>query len=287
MVVHSRQLIVRFATEQDTLRLANLIHFEAHVHRHLDWRPPLEWVGNNPYLVGEKDGDLLASLACPQDPAGVAWIRLFAVASSLSIQQAWDELWMAAMQYYSRTPVRIHVAAIPLQGWLQDLLEKSGFIHTHRVVVLSWKNGGSLPEAPRNDVRIRPMNLDDLPVVERVDAISFAAIWQNSLACIEDAYRQSAIATVAEVDGKLVGYQISTTTPLGGHLARLAVIPHYQGKGIGYAILCDTISQFVRRGARTITVNTQHDNDTSLALYLKTGFQRTGEEYPVYQYDIN
>jgi hypothetical protein len=33
-------------------------------------------------------------------------------------------------------------------------------------------------------------------------------------------------------------------------------------------------------------VNTQQDNLFSLTLYQKAGFTRTGEEYPVYQYQI-
>jgi ribosomal protein S18 acetylase RimI-like enzyme len=44
------------------------------------------------------------------------------------------------------------------------------------------------------------------------------------------------------------------------------------------------LSQFDRRGAQAVTVNTQQDNIASLSLYQKAGFRRTGEEYPVYQY---
>jgi ribosomal protein S18 acetylase RimI-like enzyme len=53
---------------------------------------------------------------------------------------------------------------------------------------------------------------------------------------------------------------------------------------IGSALVADVLSQFARRGAHTLTVNTQQDNLASLALYEKVGFIRTGEEYPVYQY---
>jgi ribosomal protein S18 acetylase RimI-like enzyme len=109
---------------------------------------------------------------------------------------------------------------------------------------------------------------------------------QNSLTYLEIAFRQAAVATVAEYEGQLVGYQISTGTPIGGHLARLAVLPHLQGKGIGYALLYDLLNQFTRRGARTITVNTQKDNLASLSLYRKSGFQMTGEEYPIYQLEL-
>ena len=84
----------------------------------------------------------------------------------------------------------------------------------------------------------------------------------------------------------LVGYQISTASPLGGHLARLAVCPEQQCKGIGYSLVVDTLSQFNRRGAQRVTVNTQQDNLASLSLYKKAGFRETREQYPVYQYSL-
>jgi ribosomal protein S18 acetylase RimI-like enzyme len=286
MVLNLRQYTLRPAADQDTQRLANLIHFETQVHRHLDWRPPIEWIGQSPYLVIENKSHLVAALACPPDPPGVAWIRLLAVSLDFPLQRAWDDLWNAALEYYRARESSIEVAAIPLHGWFRSLLLNSGFIHTHDVIVLSWRDGRLEQHEAGRGILLRPMNLDDLPTVEQVDSASFAAIWKNSLSCIEDAYRQSAVASVVEVDGEIAGYQISTATAMGGHLARLAVRPEYQGNGVGAALVGDTLSQFVRRGARTITVNTQHDNLASLALYQKLGFKRTGEEYPVYQFKL-
>jgi ribosomal protein S18 acetylase RimI-like enzyme len=73
---------------------------------------------------------------------------------------------------------------------------------------------------------------------------------------------------------------------LGGHLARLAVEPQQQGQGIGQALLQDLLAQFVRRGARAVTVNTQKNNQASLTLYQRMGFMATREEYPIYQIDL-
>jgi ribosomal protein S18 acetylase RimI-like enzyme len=73
---------------------------------------------------------------------------------------------------------------------------------------------------------------------------------------------------------------------MGGHLARLAVLPDFQGMGIGSALVQDLLWYFRRRGAQRVTVNTQKDNLASLAVYRKAGFFLTGEEYPVFQYNI-
>ncbi len=284
MVTHALQTSIRSVTKKDTQLLANLIHFEQHVHRHLDWRPPLEWIGHAPYLVAERNQSILAALACPPDPPNVAWIRLFAVRSDFSPQTAWEELWPEALATLKEISPSVSAAAIPMQSWFRELLELSGFHRTHKVVVLAWRAG--VEAIPHRDIDafIRPMNLDDLNTVEGIDRVAFGSVWQNTLSCLELAYRQAAIATVAEIDGELVGYQISTATTMGGHLARLAVTPAFQGKGIGYGLLCDMLAQFERRGAYHVTVNTQHDNLSSLSLYQKAGFRKTGEEYPVFQF---
>ena len=128
------------------------------------------------------------------------------------------------------------------------------------------------------------MKPGDLPSIERLDTVAFAPLWHNSLTSLEIAFRQAVVASVAELDGTLVAYQISTGTQMGGHLARLATHPRYQRRGIASVLLGDTLIQFYRRGALRVTVNTQQDNLSSIALYEKAGFKRTGESYPVYQY---
>ena len=278
--------VIRSAREEDRQGLANLIHYESRVHRHLDWRPPLDWIGYHPYLVAEQKRNMLAALACPPDPPGVAWIRLFAVASQFSPEQVWDSLWAQAWSQLAGISGQIKVAVIPLQIWFRDLLGQSDFAFTHEVVVLSWK-GEKLPAAPRlPGVLIRPMRSTDLPAVERIDWAAFVDIWRNSLPCLETAFNQSAVSTVAEVSGRIVAYQISSATSASGHLARLAVHPDVQGRGLGYAIVCDLLKRFEDRGTFHVTVNTQHNNLASLALYQRSGFRLTGEIYPVYEHRI-
>jgi ribosomal-protein-alanine N-acetyltransferase len=184
------------------------------------------------------------------------------------------------------TSALVKVAVIPLHAWFQEVLDQSEFKFTHEVVVLSWK-GEKPPRASLTPgVLVRPMKKSDLPDVERIDWAAFAHIWRNSLPCLETAFRQSVVATVAEVSGQLVGYQISTGTTASGHLARLAIHPGFQGQGIGYAIVRDLLERFEQRGMLHVTVNTQHNNVASLALYKKASFHLTGEVYPVYEHLI-
>jgi ribosomal-protein-alanine N-acetyltransferase len=286
MNIFRPQTTIRDARPEDRQQLANLIHFEIHVHRHLDWRTPLEWIGSPPYVVLEQHKSLLAALACPPDPRQVAWIRLFAAAHALSVERAWDLLWAETLEQFKALEEVRWAAALALWPWFVDLLEKRGFVEENRVVMLNWDNVEITPLRFSPELVIRPMNLDDIPLVEAVDATAFSQIWQNSQRGLSLAYRQAAVATVAELAGQMVGYQISTATPVGGHLARLAVLPGYQGQGIGLALVQDMLLQFRRRSAQRITVNTQKDNPASLQLYQKVGFYRTGEEYPLFVYRL-
>jgi [ribosomal protein S18]-alanine N-acetyltransferase len=276
---------IRPLVEQDRQQLASLIHFETHVHRHLDWRSPLEWFGFSPCLVAEQDGKLVATLVSPADPPEIAWIRLFAVSFEIDVKNAWNVLWTAARAQLSQTP-EVVIAAIPLQKWFNALLEASGFQHTTDVNMLVWERGIHIPDGEGFPLFLRSMNQDDLPEVEKLDKAAFGSLWRNSLDSLKLAYKQSAVATVVEVNDKVVGYQISTASPMGGHLARLAVYPEQQGKGIGYGLVVDTLSQFNRRGAQRVTVNTQQDNLASISLYTKAGFRKTREQYPVYLHQI-
>jgi [ribosomal protein S18]-alanine N-acetyltransferase len=277
------RLNVRPAVDTDRQQLANLLHFETSVHRHLDWRPPLDWLGQTPFLVAEADSTIYAALASPPDPPDVSWIRMFAVSSEWSVRKAWEALWPVAQAELHRRKIKT-VAAIPLQTWLQNLLEESHFQQIHNVVLLLWQQGIELALPRECECVIRPMNFDDLPGVVEVDSEAFGPIWRNSYDSLELAFRQSAVATVAEDGSGIAAYQISTANPMGGHLARLAVRPEVQGRGIGYSLLYDLLNQFQRRGAARVSVNTQQDNLASLALYQNAGFQITGELYPVYQF---
>jgi ribosomal protein S18 acetylase RimI-like enzyme len=125
---------------------------------------------------------------------------------------------------------------------------------------------------------------EDLESVLEIDNSTFGQEWRNSLESLELGYQQSSFATVAEMGTDIVGYQYSTSSGMGGHLARLAVKETMQGKGIGYFLVHDVLKHFSQRGVMQVTVNTQQSNVASLTLYANAGFISTGESYRVYQY---
>jgi ribosomal protein S18 acetylase RimI-like enzyme len=277
---------IRTALLTDRSRLANLIHFGTYTHQHLDWKPPLDWIGSKPYLVLEQGGEAAAILACPPELPEIAWIRLFATSSLIDVRKAWNSLWAAAAKELSQLG-NICIAAISLQSWFNDLLEASKFEYTDNVIVLLWEGSMLLPQPSATNISIRPMLSEDLDLITEIDHDAFETVWKNSTESLALAFEQSSQASVAELGNEIVGYQYSTASMMGGHLARLAVKKKMQGKGIGYLLVHQLLSQFGRQGVRHVTVNTQKNNGASLAVYARAGFKVTGESYRVYQQIID
>jgi ribosomal protein S18 acetylase RimI-like enzyme len=274
-------LSLRRAILNDQGRIANLIYFESHVHRHLDWRSPLDWLGQPEYWVLEQGNTLTGVLACPADPPGVAWIRLFAYANNISGREAWQSLWQVARQAVVEEQSQI-AAAITLQPWFGELLQESGFSEIHKIVILEHDLQNQLADKPQTRFPMRAMTEQDLPEVAALDAAAFQPIWRNTQSSLQMAFFQAGLATVMEDHGKIIGYQISTRSSFSIHLARLAIDPEYQGNGLAFALVHDLIEYARQKNTSRITVNTQEDNRSSLSLYKKLGFRLTGEQYPVY-----
>jgi ribosomal-protein-alanine N-acetyltransferase len=276
---------VRPAVLADQRQIANLVQFESRLHRHLDWRNPLDWMDSPPYFVIESMGKVVAALGCPPDPPQVAWIRLFVCSSGIPLEQAWTSLWEAARVELAARRV-VSAALILMQPWLQGMLQKSGF-QSHQQVVMLAREPAGLPERiPLQDITVRQMMHYDLPAVAGMDISAFGPFWHNSLPTLSRAFPLSTWATVAVTGQGVVGYQLSTQNPLGGHLARLAVRPDLQRQGVGAALLVDLLHRMNTRGMSRLTVNTQSDNQASLSLYRKFGFIETGDRYPVFVYQV-
>jgi len=271
------------ATRSNYEQLADFFNQYHHIHRHLDWFDPLDWLGEQPFLI-EVENDHINTVICtvPENNE-IAWIRAFGVRENHLLRSGWKKLLAESIQQLRALGIK-KLVSLALHGWFENLLKSENFINHHNILVLEWQ--GKFPKKQSLDLTIRSMTDSDLSAVELVDHRAFPAIWQNSLAGLRKAFHQTGINTVATRNEQIIGYQISTAMTIYGHLARLAVIPEYQRNGVGYAIVYDLLKRFERRGFWRVTVNTQSNNLPSLKLYEQFGFTRTGEEIPVYELDI-
>lgn len=253
------------------------------LHRHLDWRTPNDWLGQQPYWLLVHGNKILAALAFPQDPQKMAWVRVFCVDPHLKLHETWRLLFQEGLRSYSDSE-RPTIASVAVSSWYAQTLEKNGFEHCQDIVVLE-RQFKTLPEkySPLG-VTIRRMQENDLITVAKVDQSAFSLMWSQSLEGLTAAFHQCSYNTVVILDDQIVGYQMSSSNPFNAHLARLAVLPSLQHQGIGYKLVEDLIHYFQWQGIAYLTVNTQGDNDSSLSLYQRIGFHRTGDKFPVFQY---
>jgi ribosomal protein S18 acetylase RimI-like enzyme len=277
---------IRTVTPQDLPVLQGLIAFEFFVHRHLDWNSPLDWIGHDPFLVLEHNQRIVAALACPEDPPGVTWVHFFLSITECKPGQTWPILFSAVLDQLKQSPQIEWVSAISTQTWFTTILQDHGFQHFQDIVVLErdLTIPGSIELSTSIQSTIRPMESEDLALVEEVDYCSFHPLWRNTIEVLTEAWRQGAYSTVAVVSDRIVGYQICTSSVFNAHLARLAVLPQVQRHGIGSALIDDLSNHFYNQNIMHISVNTQSDNTSSLALYQKVGFTLTGDSYPVFVY---
>jgi ribosomal-protein-alanine N-acetyltransferase len=274
------------AENSDVLAIAEFLKRNLVIHRHLDWRPAIEWVGCSPFLMYEKDQRLQALLVCPPDPKGVYWIRILASLFTVPIEESYRALFPVALEKIHTADKNIAITSIAYQEWMKSLLSRNSWEICQQVVQLRWHRGKAerSPEIIPEGILIRSMNLPDISDVALIDQACFDFLWQHSEDALFRAFKQSTYCTVAEKDGILIGYQITTLQRNRAHIARLAVLPTFQRMQIGYCLVTDVINQFKKPWTREISVNTQQDNFKSLGLYRKIGFEMTDESFPVFIY---
>lgn len=252
--------------------------------RHLDWRLPVDWLGSQPVLLASYKESPAAIMMCPYIHDSQVWIRSFAAQAVHSMQSAWSMLLdVARMDLIASHATDLF--SISLNPWYQELLVSSGFTEVDRVVVLEKTMPGERPESGFSNgctlERIQPLELTD---VWELDQKCFSPLWQMSYEDILTAYHLSDnCAAIHTEDGLLIGYQICNTLPTGGHLARIAVHPDYQGRGLSKCLMTDLVDNYNATGVKRLTVNTQQSNQVAIRLYESYGFALNGEEYPVYR----
>lgn len=271
---------LRPALPADQHLVRGLIESAPHLHQHLDWARALDLLAEKPFLLATRDGLPVSCMAAPIETSGLAWIRLFAVASGYDARELWAAMWNETRSKLIQLGAA-DCAVLCVTPWLKPLVEAAGFQPETSILFLEWQGGRRWHEAAPG-AKVRSMRPEDLERVHAIDNRAFGYLWVMGADALQRAFEQSSYATVAEVEGHTVGYQLTTWSVYGAHLARLAVEPEIQGRGIGATLVADLLDHFANLGTRRVTVNTQSDNQSSLKLYQNQGFQSTENRYPVY-----
>ncbi|MCA9902807.1 MAG: GNAT family N-acetyltransferase [Anaerolineae bacterium] len=277
--------VVPFA-RHERRAVQQLISRADYVHTHLDWFETDQWLQNPPPLtwIAYHGTRAIGFLGLGLPLEGAAWVRLAVVDHHYAPEDVLGRLWQRAESALAAHGIN-RVAILVINNWVTRYFEQCGF-HKHDEVITMRRATREMPDPAAYDFHVRSLLPNELTDIIAVDQAAFAAPWQMSAEEIRQAERMAASVTVAMANGQIAGYQLSTLYFDGAHLARLAVLPIYQGHGVGKALLHDLISRFAQRGVYTFTVNTQVTNVQSQRLYNHFAFRRNGYDLPVYVHDI-
>lgn len=274
--------VQRVVQQADYERIGRCLNEDVYLHRHLDWDSLKDWLSNPGFLIDETEGEITGLMACIREAQGGTWIRLFSCLRSMNPLLIWNRMFLHLSNQFPNDLNR-QINSLAFSDWYQKLLSNSGFLTNYSVVVL--RNNLLSEKIPRTnpDIFIRPMQASDLPLVAEIDHQAFLEIWQISKNILQKARAFPSYGSIAKLDGHLVGYQLSSIDHKFAHLSRLAVLPSYQNLAIGRSLISDLFDHLSNIGVTSLTVNTQSNNDPSLALYKSCGFIYTGDYFPVYE----
>lgn len=273
--------LTRQLHKKDRSALTWFLRSARYSHVHVDWYALSDWLGQ-PAAVGlEIDGELQAFLVAGADPPPAAWVRGVALQGDQVVEPALQRL-LQTITPALRAAQATHLAWMSSHRWPDPIVAALGFETLTHVVTMT-REIGPLPAFALNPaIRIRPVVPADMETLAQIEEDAFAPLWRYSARALMLAHTQTFSFDVALLDGVVVGYQCSTASYYGAHLARMTVAPAAQRLGVGTALLTHAIAGYRRGHLQQLSLNTQTDNVSSHFLYRKFGYHETSERLPVW-----
>ncbi len=136
------------------------------------------------------------------------------------------------------------------------------------------KEDYSVPTKGNQDVVVRPFARADLDAVLEVEAACFAPYWRFDATNFLELAEHYPYFVVAELAGRVIGYQFNTVDHEMGFLVRIAVHPSLNSRGIGARLMAEAIRFFQSEHVWKIALNTEEMNHNAHRLYEWFGFHR-------------
>lgn len=170
-------------------------------------------------------------------------------------------------------------------------VEAAGFALVQQLMLLQHDDPrGTARAGPRGDHRpqvathrLSPHHHD---VASKVDVAAFGEHWGLDPAAVADvrcATPRHRARLAGTGDTHLAAYAITGRDANQGFLQRLAVDPAHQRRGLGGALVLDSLRWLGRWRVSRVLVNTPTDNEAALSLYEQVGFHRLPERLGVYE----
>lgn len=131
------------------------------------------------------------------------------------------------------------------------------------------------PKLELAGVSLRDMTETDVPAVEALERRLFPVdAWPLQMFFDELSQPETRRYVVGQVEGQIVAYAgLMCIEPIAD-VQTIAVVPEFEGKGIGSAILTELIEEARRRHAADVLLEVRADNPRAQQLYLRFGFEQ-------------
>ena len=237
---------------------------------------------------GEAQGFLGLHLRAAAGPDDEIWadLNLAAVEASTRVDGTLAALTRAAVRGLRRAGAR-GIVCLAAPGWFQEGLARAGYAEEDQVVTYAHTDPRRRL-ATETPAALRAARPSDADTVLQVNALAFGPFWQYDDSVVLGWMLTSDRSVVAEVQGRTVGFAITTTGLSGNyaHLIRVAVHPDSQSHGIGRQLVADAIRFARELNGPGLALNTQASNRVSRSLYESLGFRQTGHTLAVMVYRL-
>lgn len=155
----------------------------------------------------------------------------------------------------------------PLMRGPDKMFQEAGFAPHLQLQLLERDLRRNVP--PLEGVRVSEAT--DRADAVRIDSLAFDDEWQVGRLGLADALEATPHSTMLTRDGG-EGFAIVGVSTEIGYLQRIAVDPAHQGGGHGRTLLRGAMAWARGRGARTMMLNTQLDNERATQMYRSEAF---------------
>lgn len=289
---------IHSATTRHLPVIAELLRNGRHVHRSIADEDLAGLVERGVSVLAQDNGRFWGFLGVtveerpdtlPAQAATRARLQAVALSAGHWPSDALPHLLTAACARVENSRHAVQIGVYGAESWLERPLLAGGFVFCDRVIVLRLARLQGLAfeqPTPRAPAQLRHAFFADAPHLAALDAATFDPIWHFPASDIIEMFMRGRMQ-VAVVDGSLAGYAaLLASSASQTHVARLAVHPTFQRRGIGRQLLYDALAHAQREGFQEVLLNTQTTNLPSLALYRSAGFRPTGDEMTVLTYTV-
>ncbi|WP_100371610.1 ribosomal protein S18-alanine N-acetyltransferase [Bacillus sp. FJAT-45037] len=123
---------------------------------------------------------------------------------------------------------------------------------------------------------IRPMTIEDIEAVVKVEEDSFATPWEPAIFMNELHVNKFAHYCVCDVDGDVVGYCGSWVIGEDAQITNIAVHTSSRGQKRGEHLLIHAMDHARKLGALNMSLEVRVSNQVAQQLYKKFGFKPGG-----------